>query len=261
MRFSADNQQKTAIAVICIFFLLAPMRAAADTFSTQSNTPLGATVPFPGDSPGAGAHESQLDLLRDRAIEESIVQSNPSATTLSPFRAPLQSHSRAATSEAQSPGLMKEISNTVKETLRPTYEDALKSGMVSAIRSVTLGDRPDPSAEFTDVNSGKAGSDPRQLGTQGKTWDTPDRSSPLVSAEQHAENQIKAEILLMALIDEIKPWALSAAVLYGLFHLAKFGLAYHRRKAERRRRRHRSGAGSSRSSRSRRHHTHPAADS
>ncbi len=217
-------------------------------------------MPSPGNSPGSGAQESQLDLLRDRAIEQSIAEGNPSATTLSPFRAPLQVRN-PATAEAQSPRLMKEMSNAVKETIRPTYEDALKSGIVSAIRSVTLGDRPDSTAEFTDVNSGKAGSDPRQLGTQGKTWDTPDRSSPPVSAEQHAENQIKAEILLMALIDEIKPWALSAAGLYGLFHLAKFGLAYHRRKAERRRLRHRSGGGSSRSSRAHRHHTHPAANS
>ena len=191
------------------------------------------------------ARETGLDALRDRAIEASISEGHPSATVLSPFRAPIQS-SASDTSSPSNPTLMQDLSQTVKETVRPTYVEALNSGVVEAIRSVTSGARPDPSAEFKNVNAVDPNGANRPPATEGRTWDTPNRSTRPLTDQEKAADKVRAEVLLMALIDDIKPWAISLAGLYGLYHLARFGLAFLRRQSGRHRRRHRSGGSSSR---------------
>jgi hypothetical protein len=192
--------------------------------------------------PAPPAQGTQLDALRDRAIEESIAEGHPSATTLSPFRAPMQSRASGAPSRSN-PTLMQELSHTVKETLRPSYMEAMNSGVVDAIRSVTSGADPDPSSGFGNLNAGGQNEAKRKnLATEGRAWDTPNGSTRPISEQEKATDNARAQVLLMALIDEIKPWALSAAGLYGLYHLVKLGLTYRQRKSGRHRRRRRSTA-------------------
>lgn len=200
----------------------------------------------------------RLDALRDRAIEESIAEGHPSATVLSPFRAPIAS-SASGTSSPANPTLLQELSHAVKETLRPTYVEALNSGVVDAIRSVTSDTRPDPAIEFRDVNAMEPNEANRQpLANRGRTWDTANESARPLTDQEKAADKVRADILLMALIDEITPWVITVAGLYALYHLARFSWAYLRRKSGRHRRRHRSGGSSSgsRSGRSHRHRSH-----
>ena len=211
-------------------------------------------------SPSAPARDTGLDALRDRAIEASISEGHPSATILSPFRAPIRSGASDASSSS-GPTLMQELSQTVKETVRPTYVEALNSGVVEAIRSVASNANPDPSHGFSDVNpDAQKEVNRRPPETEGRTWDTSNGSNRTLSPQEKAADQAGAEIMLRALIDEIKPWAFSVAGLYGLYQLVKLGLAYLRHKSGRHRRRHRSGSSSSRG-RSHRHRSHSAPQS
>jgi hypothetical protein len=254
MRFSVDRQHKAARAAACIVcLLLTPILASADTL-TPPPEPRDGTHTL--GAMGPGAQESRLDHMRDMAIEESLAQGNPSATTLSPFRAPLHSSTpTAAGTPPQNP--IKELSNTLKETIRPTYQEALDSGVVSAVRSLTSDGDSARSVKLSDANAGDEGEAKAQhLVNRGRTWDTADEPSRPQTPQEKEADHVRAEVLLMALIDEIKPWALSAAGLYGLYHLVRFGLAYHRRKSGRHRRRSRS-SGSGRSSSSSHHSRSP----
>lgn len=272
MQITVDRHQQAVRAVLCaVALLLTPLWSGAETISTaeapRTSGPLNEHRAMRLHDPLAGDLQhalpttgTRLDALRDRAIEESIAEGHPSATVLSPFRAPIPS-SDSGTSSPANPTLMQELSHTVKETLRPTYVEALNSGVVDTIRSVASGDRPDPSADFKDVNAGDPNeANRRPQATEGRTWDSGNGSARPLTDPEKTVDKVRAEILLMALIDEITPWAITAAGLYGLYHLAWFGLAYLRRKSGRHRRRHRSGGSSSgsRSGRSHRRRSHSA---
>jgi hypothetical protein len=269
MQTTVDRRRRTTRAVVLFFFVLLtpgmvgaesrpslPEAHNADTTDEIRSNGMFKVAPTGDFSPHA-VRETRLDRLRDRAIEESLTEGLPAATVLTPFSAPVQPGMPPAAGES-SPDKIRGLSHTIKEAVRPTYEEAVNSGVVDAIRSV-MGSKPD---QQTGFNSGRSGErDPTHLATEARTWDGPNGSTQALSPEQKVADRIRAEILLMALIEEITPWALSIAALYGLYHLWRFGRAYLRRKAGRHRRRHRGGRSSSRSSRSHRHHTHPAADS
>lgn len=256
MQITVDSKRRTARAVILVFFvLLTPWVAGAGSLLSlpeahNANTTDGnlggdgLEALSLGDFSQPAARENRLDRLRDMAIEESLTEGHPSATALRPFGAPLKSSTPSLSGESN-PHQITGLSHAMKEAVRPTYEQAVNLGVVDAIRSV-IGAKPNHGGEFVGVSSGsESDSDPRQLTTEGRTWDGPKGATRLFSPEQKAADHVKAGILLTALIEEITPWALSIVALYGLYHLAKFGRAYLRRKAGRHRRRRRSAASSS----------------
>lgn len=254
MPFTIDRNRRPAGAIIlALFLLLNPWEASAESLSSPQEA---RTANSPGDNSSGETHgaspsgdlshppaqESQLDRLRDRAIEQSLVESHPSASVLSPFQRPLQSSLPARTSDPN-PNPSKGLSIAIKEAVRPTYNEAVNSSVVDAIRSVT-GAKADHEGRFAGDNPEKESErDPQHLATERRTWDGPNESTqaPTLSPEQKAANQVKAGVLLTALIDEITPWAMGIVGLYGLYHLGKFGRAYLRRKLGRRRSRRRHG--------------------
>ncbi len=258
MHTTVHRHRHTAAATILVFsLLLTPWGAGAESLSTPMHAPnADATRPNPPDDANAvmslpdfshpTERETRLDRVRDRAIEESLSEGHSAATVLSPFRSPLPLKSSSDVVEP-TPHQARELTHTLKEAVRPTYEHVVNSGVVEAIRSV-MGSKSAPEDEFSASKSGKEREyDSRQLPSGERPADGSRGATGSLSPEQKTTDATNARVLLAALIDEITPWAILAAVLFGLFQLGKSVLAYRKRKADRQRRRRRSGMSRSRS--------------
>jgi len=159
----------------------------------------------------------------------------------------------AQAAPAEPPSVGKELRSSVKEAVRPVYEQLVESGAVDAVHSVKegLGLDKNPWGE-----PNKAAGEPKAAGQ----WDTPDAAPPAKTAAQAQMNRELAGMMREKLIDQVTPWVAGLVGLYLLGYLIKLLFAYVRWKAERRNARliQRAKRQAARSSRSANNRTRPA---
>nr|WP_315237079.1 hypothetical protein [uncultured Albidiferax sp.] len=129
------------------------------------------------------------------------------------------------------------------ESLRSSLKDlANSSGVVDALHTLnselnsnasgSLADAQDGGAEMARRAEAQSGSEPR-MGV---------RAAPL-TAEQRKLEEAQASFLFSALVREVTPWLIAAALMYIVIYGARVMLAYSRMKAARKRKRRQSKSG------------------
>jgi len=135
------------------------------------------------------------------------------------------------------------LHSTLKETVRPLYNELEESGALQTWREVKadlgLQARPWEHEPPPERNLSDASADP----TAAPTWNDPAR--PPLSAAQERLNREYEAYVLQELIDEIKPWAIGALALYAVGYVIKRLFDFLQWNAARRRER-----------RAKRHHRH-----
>jgi hypothetical protein len=147
-----------------------------------------------------------------------------------------------------------DISRSVREVTKPLLEEIAHSDVIDAVRG--LDSKPDSNANATlEADSDSERRDPtaRRRAWDGSERTTAQSNGPAHDRDPQVEKQ-RASVLLAALIDDVKPWALGALGLYILGTMARFGLAMRRRTVQRRmdrrkQQRRRSSSGHSQQSR------------
>jgi len=130
----------------------------------------------------------------------------------------------------------RDIGRSVREISKPLLEELTHSDVAEAVRALDA--RPDSA----DSGLGNAESDAngRDPAARRRNWDgtgqkqAEENNAPSNGPRDPERDKARASVLLSGLINEIKPWAAGAAVLYVLGYVAKFGLAARRRNVQRR---------------------------
>jgi hypothetical protein len=158
--------------------------------------------------------------------------SKSGGATQAPANQPVAARTAAATGAAQVDGgavqsLGKDIHDSIKETVRPMYEQLVESGAVEALHDAkeSLGLNKSQWNE-----QGQANGPPKATGQ----WDTPDAGQPQRTAAQAQMDRELSAMMREKLIDQITPWAIGLVVLYALGYLIKLIYGYVRWKAARR---------------------------
>jgi len=155
--------------------------------------------------------------------------SKPGAATQVPANQPGAAH--AATAPVQAEGavqsLGRDIHDSIKETVRPMYEQLVESGAVEALHDAkeSLGLNKNQWNE-----QGQANGPPKAAGQ----WDTPDAGQPPRTAAQAQMDRELGAMMREKLIDQVTPWAIGLVVLYAVGYLIKLIYSYVRWKAARR---------------------------
>lgn len=141
-----------------------------------------------------------------------------------------------------------DISNSIKETLRPLHEDLAHSGIFNTIRNMEseLG-LSNNHEQKERVN----GNEPRTISWGNSDDATAAGKRPRTETEVQ-EDKIRASVMLQQLIDEVAPWVAAAVAIYLAGYGIKLLLSHKRAKAARRLSR------SSKRSRHQRRSRHPA---
>ena len=141
---------------------------------------------------------------------------------------PAQAAASAATAAtATQPTAGDELRKSIKEGVRPVYEQLLESGAIDAVHDVK---------ESLGLNKGQW-SDPAQADGQPKAanpWDTPGANQPPRTAAQAQMDRELAGMMREKLIDQITPWVIGLVVLYIVAYLAKLLYGYIRWRSARR---------------------------
>ncbi|MBT3066897.1 hypothetical protein [Rhodoferax sp. U11-2br] len=153
------------------------------------------------------------------------------ATASSPAK-PAQAVASAATAAANTqPTVGDELRKSIKEGVRPVYDQLLESGAIDAVHDVK---------ESLGLNKGQW-NDPAQADGQPKAanqWDTPETFQPPKTAAQAQMDRELAGMMREKLIDQITPWVVGLVGLYILGYLAKLLYGYMRWKSARRMEQH-----------------------
>lgn len=140
---------------------------------------------------------------------------------------------KAVTAARAAPSAI-DISRSVKEVTKPLLEELTHSDVVDAVRG--LDTKPD--ANIGAALEADGDGERRDPATRRRAWDGSERNAaqtngPAHDRDPHVEKQ-RASVLLAALIEDVKPWAIGALGLYILGTMARFGLAMRRRTVQRR---------------------------
>lgn len=151
------------------------------------------------------------------------------------------SHTAQPTKDA----LSQDIRDSVKDVVRPLYQDIATSDVAQALRGLQSELGLDKEQAFNDKEPRQAGSG---LPSEATAWEgQPNREAPRTAA-QVERDKVLASVMMDKLIDEVTPWAIGLVALYVLGYLGKLALAYGRVRSIRRqqrglrRRRTRSGS-------------------
>lgn len=128
---------------------------------------------------------------------------------------------------ASQPSLGKDLRSSIKETVRPVYDQLVESGAVEALHDVKEGLGLDKN-QWTDQN--KAVGEPKSPGQ----WDTPETSqAPRTDAQAQMDREM-AGMMREKLIDQLTPWLAGLLGLYLLGFLIKLLYGYVRWRSARR---------------------------
>lgn len=134
--------------------------------------------------------------------------------------------------------LGREIRDSVKEAVRPLYQDLVTSDAAQALRGLQSNLSSDKDHPFNDTETTPqtrlSGSG---VPSEATAWDGQSSREPPRSAAQVERDKILASVMMDKLIDEVTPWALGLLALYVLSYLVKLALAYGRLRSNRRRQR------------------------
>jgi hypothetical protein len=200
----------------------------AGTDSTTSTQPT-RRMPL-GESPGAPAPLTGLSDKPATATNTTTTRAAPTPT---------------ATNKVAEDPLGREIRNSVKEVVRPLYQDLVTSNAAQALRGLqselNLGKEHPFNGTETTPPTRQSGSG---VPSEATTWEGGQSNrEPPRSAAQVERDKVLASAMLDKLIDEVTPWAIGLVALYALGYLLKLALAYGRHRSTRRRqhnlRRHR----------------------
>ncbi|APW40112.1 hypothetical protein RD110_25300 [Rhodoferax koreense] len=182
----------------------------------------------------------------DDAPDAGTASANPG--TASPTNAALVAAATAipGAKPASSPGtaslpapaaVERDFGRSIREVSKPVLEELAHSDVADAVRALdTKG-----SAVDTALVDGNQAADSGDPGVRKRNWDgtgqqqARENNLQMQNAPRDQErDKARAALLLSGLINEIKPWALGAVVLYVLAQIAKFSLAARRRTVQRR---------------------------
>ena len=197
--------------------------ATADTsrLVTLESEPLPAeSVSVWPTAPGAAGTKPEPAKATDRALATppgAALPDRPSATAAAP----------AAKLE---PNADISIHSTIKESVRPVYEQLVESGAVEALHDLKadLGLNKDQWSEEQKANTPAKG--PGQ-------WDAPGAQDPAAPPRTAAQAQLDREMATLMrekLIDQVTPWLIGLVVLYGVGYLVKLLYGYIRWKSAKR---------------------------
>lgn len=155
--------------------------------------------------------------------------------------ATLQNHAgtaKAAPAPATPALQSRDMGSSIREVSKPILEELAHSDVAEAVRALDGNKNSNGDAALEERNQAENSTDP---GGRRRNWDgSGQRQAGENNVQQQASNRdperekTRAAMLLSSLIDEIKPWAIGAAVLYVLAYIAKFSLAARRRTVQRR---------------------------
>lgn len=133
----------------------------------------------------------------------------------------------APTATAEQPGVGANLRNSLKETVRPVYDQLVESGAIDTVHSVKEG-------LGLDKNQWRAPSE--SLGEPKATgqWDTPEAAHPAKTAAQAQMDRELAGMMRERLIDQVTPWVAGLVGLYLLGYFIKLLMGYVRWKTARR---------------------------
>ncbi|MDD2880174.1 MAG: hypothetical protein PHQ58_07030 [Rhodoferax sp.] len=232
-----------AFSLLGVFGLGMPV--AADPVTHQDATPATAEAASPGEltwTPAALTIEGMASQNRSLQTPSITPQERPAADQRTPNQtAPPRLGPADATSPPLNtptdPDLAAEIHNTLKETARPLHDQILDSGAMEVWNDVK---RDMGLGRTQEDDEGASSTRPQRMSGQWEGGHLPAGQDPDNRPKTAAQTEMDRELashMMERLIDEIKPWALSALGLYLLGYLIKIGIDYSRRRSIRRRER------------------------
>lgn len=211
--------------------LLSALAAAPAHAAPQAQTD--ATDATPDDN--NDAHTDTLNALPANAPQNTAPATNPITITIA---GPGSGKATSAPLAAPAPMTVadRDIGRSVREISKPLLEELTHSDVAEAVRAL------DTKPDSVDSGLGNAESDAngRDPTARRRNWDgtgqkqAEENNSPSNGPRDPERDKARASVLLSGLINEIKPWAAGAAVLYVLGYVAKFSLAARRRNVQRR---------------------------
>lgn len=244
------------LGVICALCLMLPATAGAEP-----------VVLHDGAQPAeATTDTSQLATLESAAPPVEEVTAWPTTgDTTGPKREPGKTADRALTPPAgpvtQAPpgttatlGADTSIHSTIKESVRPVYEQLVESGAVAALHDLKA-DLGLEKNQWGDQEKAASVKGPGQ-------WDTPGAQvpGPPRTAAQAQLDRETASMMREKLIDQITPWVIGLVVLYVVGYLVKLLYSFIRWKSAKRNERRIARAKRHASRRSRSSSSRPASD-
>lgn len=200
------------------------------------------TSPTPGFQSIAEAPTSDVGALSAVATD-APAKAAPGKSAETPARAeqPAPRSEPAATPIAANSG----ASVAEPESIRASLKDlATSTGAVDALHSLNSEVNSATSGAFADGSRDGGADGVRHADAQaGSEVRIATRAAPL-TAEQRKLDEAQASFLFSALLEEVLPWLIAAAVMYVVVYGARLLLAYNRMKAERKRKRRQSRSGS-----------------
>lgn len=130
--------------------------------------------------------------------------------------------------------LGQDIRDSVKEVVRPLYQDLTTSDAAQALRGLQSELGLEKEQTFNDKETRQSGSG---LPSEATAWEGQSNREPPRTAAQAERDKILASVLMDKLIDEVTPWAIGLAALYILGYLGKLALAYGKHRSARRQQR------------------------
>lgn len=234
-----------AIGLTCLTFAGDWLHAEPVTATPLEQAPLATGSPWPTHLENSEAVTASKPETVQHPDHVSIGQERK---TVTPQNAPV-----ATPGIQDNETWQHEFSSAIKEAVRPAYQDIADSGFVEAIRSLEsdLGlSNKRPFGAESGADAENSGSEPHR---ESAGWATPGNNTATTSrprsSEEIARDQIRAQVMLKELVEEMKPWVFALIGLYALRYSVQLLLDYRRWKMTRRRKR---TSGSPR----RRHHGH-----
>ncbi|MDB5849552.1 MAG: hypothetical protein JWP29_3304 [Rhodoferax sp.] len=141
--------------------------------------------------------------------------------------------------------LQTDLGSSVREVTKPLLEELAHSDVVEAVRAMDIKPEAVVDSGLTNAESDGQGRDPT---ARRRNWDGTEKTAtptPGIDRDPQLE-KARTSVLLGALIEDVKPWAIGAVALYILGTMARFGLAYRKRSVQRkidRRKHHRRRSG------------------
>ncbi len=179
---------------------------------------------------------------------DDITDTRPDSSSAASFSQPQATGAQDNNSLGKPPSAPdRDFGRSVREVSKPLLEELAHSDVAEAVRA--LNTKPDAvDSGLVNPNQESEGRDPP---TRKREWDgtgqrqASENNISQTSNRDPARDKARAALLMSGLIDEIKPWAVGAVVLYVLGYIAKFSFAARRRTVQRRieRRKHRSRKG------------------
>ena len=233
MKSGHGNRSTWAAAALVSAVAMASLFHAAEAapISPANSGPLANEAddsPDPMDTPGLPALPKALNL---QANGGPAGGSGSAAGAAGPALAPKPPSAAAAVS---TPG--GDIGRAVRDVTRPIFEGVARSEVVEAVRSF------DAHAEHGGggMLSAEQDASNREPTARQRNWDGTGQAQAAENQEaatptrDPTRDKARAAQLLSTLIDEVTPWLITAAVLYVLAYMVKFGLAVRRRNLQRR---------------------------